>query len=65
MAGIETSEEITCEHIPQCIIRAPKPPPFGPETLDQFNTFEVLKSEELKVKAIVEKIKDFVKREPQ
>ena len=61
MAEIETSEEITCDHIPQCIIRAP----FRPETIDQFNTFEVLKSEELKVKAIVEKIKDFVKREPQ
>ena len=53
----------TCSHSPQCILREPRPTPFGPKTLKQSETeSEIIKNEA--VQTFMEHVRKFMKQEP-
>ena len=56
-----------CKHSPQCSIRQPKPPPFGPPTQTQFETTKAAtdnEAKELELKDLTDQILDFFQTEP-
>ena len=49
----------TCSHSPQCILREPRPTPFGPKTLKQSETeSEIIKNEA--VQTFMEHVRKFM-----
>ena len=53
-----------CPHSPQCHLREPFPPPYGPRTLKQAELDETLTKTEEAVDSLIEKVRDFIKQEP-
>lgn len=51
-----------CTHNPQCILRDPKPPPFGPKTLAEFQMEEDIVKQE-SIEGFINYVKDFIKKE--
>ena len=53
----------TCPHVPQCILRGPRPPPIGPRTLKQSETDkELFKNEAVQI--FMDHVRKFMKQEP-
>ena len=53
-------DKADCLHDPQCIIRRPKPPPLGPQTLKQTEMDDIIVQKE----TIARRVMEFMEDEP-
>ena len=57
---IVNENSYTCPHVPQCILRGPRPPPLGPRTLKQSETDkELFKNEAVQI--FMDHVRKFMK----
>ena len=58
----------TCSHSPQCYTRQPKPPPYGPLSLEQVELIEAIsrsEKNESEVESFVKNVMGFLEEEPK
>ena len=59
---MKTADKTPCTYNPQCILRDPKPPPFGPKTFAEAQLEdEIVKHES--TEEFINYVKDFIRKE--